>query len=136
MNLEEALKSYGDFKAGRQVHWKLRPYLEMLDEGDHVGAYLIGTISRRDEHRFLKGFTKERSSSGIRIGMISSDPGEIGKWIKDFVDAMFVRFLELNRYCPFCSVQGGGNNGGSPYPLSSKACPHRELEALEEEEEG
>lgn len=134
LNLEKALQHYGDFRAGRPVHWKLRPYLEMLDEGDHVGAYLIGALGRREAYRILKGFVNGTPLAELGAGKNGGGQGEAKTWIEDFVDAMLDKFLEINRHCPFCDAAQGADkskSGGAPYSLSGKWCPHRMLDGEE-----
>jgi len=142
MELEEALLNYEDYKKGYTIPYKLVPYLDMLDEIDEIRSYIYSKINykHKDEHKALVLFTSGNRVPDIidklrKCEIYSSD---IRAWIYGdeeivgFIPAMFDKFIELNRYCPFCNT---GSSGGpaSQYPLSGKVCPHKEMEWSEEE---
>jgi hypothetical protein len=119
MEIQTALTYYGDFRAGREVPWKSRPYLQLLDAGDNIGGYLNGVISHRAEYKALKAFTSGNTANDLIANRNGNSVGEISNWIEN---------------CPFCDNYGDTGSKGTPYPLTSKPCVHRELAWQEEQE--
>lgn len=144
MELEEALLHYEDYKKGYTIPYKFVPYLEMLHEIDYINAYIYSKINHRDknEHEALSCFISGKRIPEIIAAFKKRDlPIEdIRGWIygdedhEGFIPYLFDKFIELNRYCPFCNLNTKNTNAvASPYPTSGKVCPHKEIEWSEED---
>jgi len=145
MNLEEALLRYKAYKRGDWIDPMLKPYLQMLDEIDAIGAYVspLCKYDTREEYAvlnmYLEGFRPQEIMGAVRKEGVMRD--QIDLWMygdkerQGFIPAMLGEFLRMQRYCPFCDGPRSGKSTGASYPLNGTVCPHRELSLQDSEQD-